>query len=257
VHLFGARATQTWTDGARSDRDFGLVAAIRHFDYTARSLFSARSVGSAFIGGGTAGFEGGLSGTLSGGLRAPLGKHHGAVARVGLDGYLIGNRRFYTSLLELPQGQLGYQILTGDLLVELAGTMGPVLTGRHRALDAGPVRLTKMLETGALLAAGLRTMHLELTYARYERGDAVPERTIDRLSGSLCGITRVLALCADTQYFRWAAAPAANPPPSVAYLGLHVGIRSSPVAADVRPVPPRTHRPGATHRAETTRHSSD
>lgn len=225
AHFFGVRATETWSRGARApDRALGVTASVRHFDYNARGLFSGRSVGAAFIGGGSAGFEGGLAGALGAGLRAPFGRSHGLVARLGLEGYLLGNDRFYASMLELPQGQLGYQLLSSSLLVELSGTLGPVLTGRYRASGAPTDTLGRMLETGARLALGFRNAHLEVAYSRYERAGQVPAHRLDRIAGSLCGNAAAIGVCADVELFDRPSVPTSAGGGDTAYLGLHVGI---------------------------------
>jgi hypothetical protein len=248
AHFFGVRATETWARGAVVPaRALGVTASVRHFDYDARGLFSGRSVGAAFIGGGSAGFEGGLGGTLGAGLRAPFGRRHGLVARLGLEGYLLGNDRFYTSMLELPQGQLGYQVLTSSLLIELSGTLGPVLTGRYRASGAPTDRLGGMLETGARLGLGFRHAHLELAYSRYERAGQGPARGLDRLAGSVCGNASAVGVCADVEYFDRRSAPSSAGWGDTAYLGLHVGVLTGqrtlgPSKAPPEPTPRRPRR---------------
>jgi len=247
AHFFGVRGTETLSRGTHApDRALGVTASVRHFDYNAPGLFSGRSVGAAFIGGGSAGFEGGLGGALGAGLRAPFGRDQGLVARLGLEGFLLGNDRFYASMLELPQGQLGYQLLTSSVLVELSGTLGPVLTGRYRQSGAPTGMLGGMLETGARLAVGFRNAHLELAYSRYERAGRVPVHTLDRVAGSLCGIASAIGICADLEYFQRRAVPASTGSGDTAYLGLHVGIlteqRTFAPRTPSEPEPPRPRR---------------
>jgi hypothetical protein len=255
AHFFGVRGTETWSRSARTpDRSLGVTASIRHFDYDARGLFSGRSVGSAFIGGGSAGFEGGLGGALGAGLRVPFGRSHGVVARLGLEGHLLGNDRFYASMLELPQGQVGYQLLSKSLLVELSGTLGPVLTGRYRTSAASAGTLGGMLETGARLGLGFRNAHLELAYSRYERTNEVPLQRLDRVAGSVCGMASVIGICADIEYFDRHSDSTPAGSGDTAYLGLHVGVLTGqrtlgPGEAAPEPKPQRLRRSASGARA--------
>jgi hypothetical protein len=250
AHFFGVRGTETWSRGIRAtDRDLGVTASARHFDYDSRGWFSGRSVGSAFIGGGSAGFEGGLGGALGGGLRAPFGRNHGLVARLGLEAYLLGNDRFYSSMLEFPQGQLGYQVLTNQLLIELGGTLGPVLTGRHRRNGDSTGTLRGMLETGARLGVGFRNAHLELAYSRYERRGEVPADRLDRVTGSMCGMASAFGLCADVEYFDRQSLELPRGARDTVYFGLHVGVltqqRTFPRESTAPPPKPRPLRRSA------------
>jgi hypothetical protein len=223
AHFFGARGAETWTGNALDEgRTLSATAAVRHFDYDARRLFSGRSVGNAFIGGGSAGFEGGIAGALGAGLRAPFGRTHGVVARLGLEGYLLGNARFYASSLELPQGQLGYQILTRTVLFELTGTAGPVLTSRYRSGAARSDAPRGLVETGARLGAGFRHVHLELGYSRYERSSRSPDWELHRFAGSLCGMAGGVGVCADMEIFDRGSPRITRG--DTAYLGLQLGV---------------------------------
>jgi hypothetical protein len=83
------------------------------------------------LGGGGSGFEGEYGGSFTGGVRIPLGRRHGPIARVGFGGHVLGNDRFYSSRIEVPRFELGYQILSGMVFVEAAGTTGYVIDGRY------------------------------------------------------------------------------------------------------------------------------
>jgi hypothetical protein len=103
VQAFGLGGSLTQSRvGSASASDGSVLVSAAHFSYDTRKVFSGRSYGFGFIGGGSAGFEGGLGGELGFGLRVPFAKSHGPVARIALEGFLMGNDAFYASLLELP-----------------------------------------------------------------------------------------------------------------------------------------------------------
>lgn len=196
---FGLRVSETRVRIANdSTISVGVLAAFDHHQYTTRRFLTTRSLDFGFIGGGSGGFEGGLGGDFAFGVRAPLGRWHGPFFRLGFKGYLYGNDDLYSSILELPTGQLGYQILIGHrLLFELAADVAPVLVGRYDAGDAVPRKLGKSFDYGGHLGFRAGGVHLEMAVSRIDRG---PDYTLDPLDvfrGELCAAAWPIAICVD------------------------------------------------------------
>jgi hypothetical protein len=226
VQAFGMSGSLTRSRFSdESTMDGAVLVSGSHFSYDTRKVFSGRSYGFGFIGGGSAGFEGGFGGELGFGLRVPFAETHGPVARVALEGFLMGNDTFYASALELPKGELGYQLLDRVLLIEVAATAGPVLTGQFEVNGLPRRDFAGHFAAGAHLAAGFRNAHLDLAVNRLDSGDS-RVAAFDELTGSLCGLPSIFAICADARYF----ADGAFEPDAdvrVAYLGFHVGLVTS------------------------------
>lgn len=218
----------------------GVLAALDNQLYFTPGLFSMRALDFGFIGGGSGGFEGGLGGDFAFGARAPFGPHQGPFVRLGFRGYLFGNDDLYNSLLELPTGQVGYQLLVGRrLLFELAASGAPVLVGRYDVDGALPRKLGKSFEWGGHLAVRVAGVHLEVGYSRFEpeRGSAYD--ALDMLNGQLCAAAWPIALCADGRYYRgkvWTllAGGSALDLSESYYLGVHFGLLAEPRAPRLR-----------------------
>jgi len=194
-------------------------------EFNRRGLFSTHGMHRLAIGGGGAGFEGTLQGSLAGGFRFPVGERHGPVIRAGIFGYLRGNDAFYASLLDLPQVQLGYQYAYGRTLLELGATSGAVLTGRFRAGEAETRILGAGLEIGAYAGVQIPWFRLGMSAMRLPTNDALsaPVRVAE---GTLCAISAPFAICADgrVSVTDAIAAPGAAPVEvRAAYAGLAFG----------------------------------
>jgi hypothetical protein len=208
-----------------SARDASVLVSASHFSYDTRTIFSGRSYGFGFIGGGSAGFEGGLGVELAFGLRLPFEKTHGPIARIGIEGFLMGNQSFYSSMLELPKGEFGYQLLDRSLLFEVAATAGPVLAGRFNVEGAPKHPLGGLFQVGGHLAFGARPLHLELGVRRLGFGDS-GQRDLDEVTSSLCGLPSVFTICADVRYLADGVGDE-EPGARVAYLGVRLGVITS------------------------------
>jgi hypothetical protein len=226
VQTFGIAATQTLRRlENQSTADGSILASASHFSYDTRIIFSGRSNGFGFIGGGSAGFEGGLGGELAFGLRLPFAKTHGPFARIAIEGFLMGNETFFASLLELPKGEFGYQVLSPKVLFEIAATAGPVLAGRYNVDDAPARPLGGLLQVGGHAAFGLRHVHLELSVKRFDSSDHELD-PLTEVASSLCGLPSAFAVCANVRHLAGGSnAPA--PDMRIAYLGIHVGVNTS------------------------------
>ena len=226
VQSFGVAGTMTRSRFEdQSSTDVSVLASAAHFSYDTRTVFSGRSYGFGFLGGGSAGFEGGLGGELAAGLRIPFGKKHGPITRIAVEGFLMGNDSFFSSRLELPKGEFGYQLLHRDLLVEAAVTAGPVLAGTFNVSGAPDRKLSGLFAVGGHLALGFRAAHLELTVNRLDSGD-FELGAFNEVIGSLCGLPSVFAVCADARY-QSGGANDPEPDGRIAYLGIRAGVVTS------------------------------
>jgi hypothetical protein len=116
-------------------------------------------------------------------------------------GHLLGNKELYSSLLELPQVQLGYQLMRGAEVLEVAGRAGAVLVGRYNTGNDAHRKLGDAFELGGHLAAHLRPVHLEMGFMRVLT-DSRPGDPVDMVSGALCGEAAFAWLCVDARYWR-------------------------------------------------------
>jgi hypothetical protein len=116
----------------------------------------------ASLGGGGAGLEGGLGGTLMGGYRFDLGhpvgegsarrdSGTGILVRLGGDGRFAGNDRWYDSRLIVPELEIGAQVLRSPDVLDAGAYVGPVVTGRAR-IDGDDRRTDGGLAYGARLS---------------------------------------------------------------------------------------------------------
>jgi hypothetical protein len=223
--MFGIRGSMTRLDGVNASNASGLMLWAEGEEYVRRGIWSSRSLHKFGIGGGSGGFEGTLFGNFAGGVRIPVGKHHGPVLRAGLVGYLRGNDAFYDSLLEVPQLQLGYQYLRRSTVIELGATSGAVLVGRSRIGEATRRVLGAGIEIGAYGAVQLPWGRLGINLTRLPTDDAL-SAPVDVAEGTLCARVAPLALCADARATFTEAVVAPGAPASEVrslYAGLSVG----------------------------------
>ncbi len=169
--------------------------------YGSGSLLTLRLGHLVFLGAGGDGAEGGLGLDYAMGLRPRLGPHHGPFARLGLRAHLLGNQKLYSSRVELPELQLGYQYLDQQLQLEAGGRSGFVLIGRYNALG-GRRPLGDSLELGGYTALRFESLHLEASWTRTEAKSSAPGTPVDELSGLLCGIAPPFGICFDARYYR-------------------------------------------------------
>jgi len=200
--VFGVRGSLTHTHGAETDGTFGAATfSVTSEQYKTTGLWAVRAASHAALGGGTAGVEGSLGGTIAGGIRVPVADTHGPIARIGLGGELMGNSRFYFSRIALPIGEVGYQYLEGRTVFEFGVRGAPVLTGRY---NTGHVtrRETNGLEGGAYLAAHTSFGRLDANFMHMvpsERDNL--GHNINVVRGSACGYVRDrVAICLDGMF---------------------------------------------------------
>jgi hypothetical protein len=226
VTVFGARGSVTRVEG--SDAVAGLLLGGEGLAYDTRGMATLRLAHFAYLGGGTGNLEGGIGLAYAMGAIAKLGDGHGPLARLGGRAHLHGNDELYASLVELPELQLGYQLLRRRLHVELAARAGAVLVGRYNP-GAARRRLGKAFEWGALAALRWEAIHLDLEWMRIEARSSEPNTPVDVLSGMLCGAVNPLALCLDLRRYSGQARPNRGGAPldlDATYIGLAIGAGS-------------------------------
>jgi len=199
VYIGGLDGSVTHAHGGDRDGRLGALGlASSHNGFGFEDPLTVRVTNTASIGTDGHGFQGGLGTALAGGPRLSLGKNHGVFARGGIEGYFFGNRCLWDSLLEFPQGQLGYQWLVPRSVVDVAFKGGYVLAGRHNTGDSAMRELDGSFEIGAIGAVHLGSLDLRVNYTRVlvDNG-ATP---VDMFEGAACGIGWVIALCTNVRY---------------------------------------------------------
>jgi hypothetical protein len=210
--VFGVRGSGVTVHGARAGTGAGVTASEDGEELVRRGIWSAHGLHRLAIGGGGAGFEGTLEGSMAGGFRIPVGERHGPVVRAGVQGYLRGNDAYFGSLLELPQLQLGYQYMRGTTVFEIAVTSGVVLTGRERVGDAERRVLGNGLEAGGYVVVQGPWLRLGMRAMRLPTHDALgPDVAVTETT--LCVIRTPIAICADGRaaFTQAIPSPAATP----------------------------------------------
>jgi len=223
--VFGVRGSVSHVVGVAATEGSGLMFSAAGEEFVRRGIFSTHGLHKMAIGGGGAGFEGMLLGGMAGGFRIPVGEHHGPVFRAGVLGYLRGNDAFYSSLLELPQVQIGYQYLLGWTVIEVGATSGAVLAGRQRMGEAEVRHLGAGLEAGGYLAVHIPWFRFDATINRLPTSDALstPVRSAE---GTFCALAAPIAICADARATVTDAMTAPGTAPSevrLLYAGLSFG----------------------------------
>jgi hypothetical protein len=217
--FFGLRPTETRVSGR--DPFGGLTLAIESLGYfqDPKAHVSGRVSHFGMLGLTRHGVEGGLGADFMVGLFTPLEKRGGFVSRLGGRGHLLGNHAFYTSLLELPMLELGYQHLEKDFRLDVAGHGGGVLVGRYKP-DGEQRRLGGSFEYGGLFSfrAGPVDFDLDWTHVAAESG---PGTAIDMLRSLLCGGANFFGVCMDA---RWSSGEVnSGERKTITYMGLAVG----------------------------------
>lgn len=224
INVFGLRGSLTRVEEheAVAGAQLGGVGVA----YDTRGAATIRLAHLAFIGGGTGGVEGGIGIAYAMGALGALGRGHGPFARLGGRAFLLGNDELYSSHVELPELQLGYQLLRHRLHLELAGRAGAVLIGRYNPDDARRP-LGKAFEWGGLASLRVDAVHLDLEWMRIEARASAPDTPVDVLSGMLCGAAFPIGVCLDLRRYS-GAARARSPAGGVVdldstYLGVSIG----------------------------------
>jgi hypothetical protein len=154
------------------------------------------------LGGGSAGFEGALAGTVDVGYRLPVSDTTGPFGRAGFDGRLQGNDEYYFSMLELPRLSLGWQFLHEKIVFEAGAHGGPILTGRYNPGAEGYRRLSGSFEGGLFVSMQMDFLRLDMNAMRIEARKTGTGRPVDVAKGTLCGLAGKVGICVDAMLMR-------------------------------------------------------
>lgn len=199
----GVRAGSLTIRGSDADgRDFGAVLSGRTEGYAQDGWVSVHRLQWGSIGWGEGGFEAELGGLLEGGPRIKISGRHGVVFRGGLQAYLGGNRRIYSSLLEIPRALAAYQLLSRRVLLEAGFQGGLVLLGCYNAGDELGRRLGIAPDWGAFASFQRAPARLSMSFTRVEARFSGSGRPVDMVGGLACGFVGKLSLCTDARYWR-------------------------------------------------------
>lgn len=230
LSLTGVRfsATRIATSAGQTTNNVGLGFAGGVDTYALDG--GARGSMSWVLGGGDAGFEGMLAGTVDIGYRLDVTERQGPFGRAGFDGRMQGNDRLYFSTLELPRLTLGWQYLDGKTAIEAGIRGGPILAGRYNPGDEGYRRLSGSFEYGAFASATVSILKMEATAMRIDAKDTGTGRPVDVARGSFCAIAGKVGICGDLMAIRGDA----NMGPSgggvqvatAGYAGVSIGVAS-------------------------------
>lgn len=221
----GLHAGLTRTRGG--DKNGQLAAfgiSFSHLGFGYEKPFTLRVINGLSLAVGEKGIEGGFENAVAGGVRVPVGLHHGLVVRGGVEFSIFGNRYLWNSLLELPQLHVGYQWLVPGAVLDIAAKSGYVLFGRHNTGDSGTRDLGGAPEIGGIGSIHYGPIDLRSGYSRiYPRHGGTP---VQLFQGALCGNPRRLVFCTDVRYEQGDARlpDGTLRDAHVSYLGMTIGI---------------------------------
>lgn len=199
ISVFGVRGSLTHAD----DTAQSLTFAGRSTEYNYDRPFSLRGTGFWGLGGGSAGFDGQLGGSIAIGGRFPFTTWSGPVVRAGAEAYILGNDLIFASHLEFPQLQVGWQYMRGRTVFEVGGKAGAVLTGRLKDPELDGRRVTgTAFEWGAYGSFHLEPIRLDAAFTRIEAREEAPGGPVDVLDASACGIAGFFTACLDARWQR-------------------------------------------------------
>lgn len=225
MRTLSLRSSEERTHIGDDDRAVGGAGVEeRSLAYLTLGKVNARYTDFIALGGGPGGFDGGLGVDAAIGYEPLFGDHHGPFARVGIRAHAFYGQHFHTSVLELPQMQLGYSYLRHALHLEAGARTGPVLTGRYGVDGGTTTSLGGSFEVGGYVALGARPVRLDLEASRV-RLDPGPEGPVESLEALLCGALARPNICLRASGMRATLVGIAGPTrATAAYLGLTVGI---------------------------------
>jgi hypothetical protein len=240
---YSLRGSETRLTGGDAGRSAG-------FEYETLDAFNVADTGASgkiryqvALGGGSAGLDGAFDLGLLLGKYLDLGGH-GFFLRGGGEVTVLGNQKFYHSLIDLPRMEVGYAVVSSLAKVELAGFGGLALTGRYNTGDTGYRRLGVTPDLGGELILRLGSWPAFAFHGSYEKflatqnGGSAP---VDIAAGAACFAVPLdvppmlrllewiappgLQVCAEAASYRGAmAAPAGQGVPvTTRYLQLSLG----------------------------------
>ena len=237
---FGGRFSTLGTGGSDGNkRTYGGSFGSYGLSNYAAEWLTARTVGRGVIGGGSGGFEGELSATAALGVGHLIDGIQGPFVRAGVQGYIVGNDSFFHSAIAFPQGSLGWHIGAREgYMLELGGTIAPMLGGRFNVGDQGRRRLGSSPAYGAYLDVFAKPATLTVEWQRVA-AVTLPDTAVDSISGHLCFASGKdkkhygIALCADGRYTRGDVhygVPATFTGADSTYLGFTLGLGFNAIA---------------------------
>jgi hypothetical protein len=194
--VFGVRGSVSDAIGPFATQRTGFEVSADSEEYWRHDkVFSGVWRYRAAIGGGGAGLEGTLLGDVAFGFRLPVAEDQGPVLRAGMKGWMIGNDVFYSSLLELPQLQVGWQWSQGHAVAEIGATGGMALTGRFRSWEEPSRGLGTAFAYGGRASLQIPWVRLSASVERLPPGDSLD--SVDVGMTTLCIVASPLAICGD------------------------------------------------------------
>jgi hypothetical protein len=195
MRSYSLRVSDERTVIGRDDRTAASVGVEeRALAVLSLGTWSARYTDFIALGGGAAGVDGGFGTDAAVGYRPLFGDRHGPFARLGVRAHWYHRAHFHTSILEVPQLQLGYSFIGRRLHVEAAARGGPVLTGRWGVDGAAATRLGGSLEVGGYVSLGFRPLRLDVEASRVRLDAAIPG-PVESLDALLCGTLAKPIVC--------------------------------------------------------------
>lgn len=226
--VWGLRGSGMDLRGSDADEGTGGASLFTWSDkYATRGIFTYRGSILGMLGGGTAGFEGGLGGGLQWGVRAKVDEYHGPLMRIGFDGLMIGNEKLFASYIEVPTTHVGYQYLKGVTVLEVGGHGGAILDGRFNTGDDARRKLGGF-DFGAYMAVHLPDARFDVSWMRVVAKRSDPKTPVDMLRGAACVYVDIFGACVDAWYMRGDVQyhmPIQTSTSQVLYGGLLIGLR--------------------------------
>ncbi len=184
-------------------RSHGVSASTRSLGTVTQDGLTVHRDITAALGYGSAGLVGEVGGVVRGGYRFALAPTHGPFVRGGVRGFFGGNDIWFHSHLELPHAQLGYQLLSREILLEVAAAGGLSLLGHYQAGDGGERPLSLTPVWGSELALHHRPVRLDIAWLRFQPSAYGPAKgPLDRLDATICLSVWRLGLCNQLRYYR-------------------------------------------------------
>jgi hypothetical protein len=199
-NLLGLRGSETAIEGRGPKAGVGLVSESMSYVREPKANTTLRVWHLVMFGGGRGGVEGALGAGLGIGLLGQLGRDHGLFFRGGGRAYMLGNSELWSSLIELPQLDVGYQLHRRSVHFELAAHGGPVLVGRYSP-QGGRRPLGSSFEWGGLAAFRLGPVDFDLEWTRVEARDSDPGTPVDMLTSLVCGGEPFFGVCFDARLY--------------------------------------------------------
>lgn len=200
--IFGARISRlAVSDTDKDGTTWGGQVSLAYDALMAADGFTMRIASMSALGGGGGGLEGMYGGELSFGVRGDFGRTHGPVARLGLGGRVRGNDHLLDWYIELPELQVGYQVLGDRAVLDVVGRGGIVLGGGWEPGEDSDREIGTSFAFGGSLLVGVTPFALSASVLRILEKQHANETPVDHYGGNVC-IGYALAVCGDLTYTR-------------------------------------------------------